>query len=254
MFAGKDKQVTANECGMMIARTFIGSFVESLSEPQRQSLRRAFDTRDGTHPLYRALAEMDSSACQLVDEKQASLLLYEFAGTLNGLPRETIDCLWEQNAPNYFVDAIRDNRPPPPSTGLEAMGHWLERRRMEEETEKQQEQDRLNNLKSLWAKFEPTVTQAIDLVNAKLAEHSKMHLIKSEPDYFGRDRDGFGIECSLNVPTTGYDDLPLVITEEGLYVAGFHHWGEGNKIPFHQLTVETLANEIADGVKALIEG
>src|SRR5262245_4582087 len=87
-----------------------------------------------------------------------------------------------------------------------------------------------------------------------VAEHSKMYLIKSEPNYFGRHRDGFGIECKLNVPTTGYDDLPLVITEEGLYVAGFHHWGEGTKIPLHRLTVRSLADEIADGVKALIEG
>ena len=253
-FSRKDKNITANECGVMIARTLLGTYVEGLSQPQKQALREAFDTRDGSHLLYRALAEMDSSARELVDDMQAGLLLYEVAGKLNGLSREEIDCLWAQNATNYFVDAIRDNRPPPPSTGLAAMGHWLEHRRMEEETEKQREQGRLNNLKTLWAKFEPTVLQAIDLVNAKLAEHSEMHLIKSAPDYFGRDRDGFGIECKLNVPTTGYEDLPLVITEEGLYVAGLHHWGEGNKISLHQVAVETLANEIADGVKALIEG
>ena len=96
--------------------------------------------------------------------------------------------------------------------------------------------------------------KGIELVNAKLAEHSNMYLIKSEPNYFGRERTGFGIECKLNVPTTGYEDLPLVITEEGLYVAGFHHWGEGNMTPPHRLTVRGLADEIADGIKSLIEG
>jgi len=248
----KGKSTTAKQCGVMIARTLLGTFFESLLAKEKQAAAVAFDARDLGHPLFYGLAAMDHVARQLVDDMHGRMLLYEAAGRLKGMSREEIDNSWGQNEVNRIADAMRgEGQSPPPSAGLEGMGQWLDRRLTAEETEKQQEEDRRNNLRALWVRFRPVVMQAVELVNAKLADHSRMHLISSEPDFFGRDYSGYGVVCTL----MGENDIkvPLAVTDDSLYVAGAYTWSEGQKIALDGLTVETLADEIADGLKGLLD-
>ena len=51
----------------------------------------------------------------------------------------------------------------------------------------------------------------------------------------------------------GYDTIPFVVTKEVFYVAGLHHWSEGIALPFDRVTVEVVANTVADAVKSMIE-
>src|SRR5262245_20669969 len=91
------------------------------------------------------------------------------------------------------------NKPTQPKPGgLQGLGEYLDERQADEEAEKWKEEDRLIRLKTVWADIYPTVKEAVELVNSKLASH-KMHVSLSPPDFFGRERHAFGALCELHI-------------------------------------------------------
>jgi hypothetical protein len=140
--------------------------------------------------------------------------------------------------------------------GLDELGHWLEQRRAESDTETAQEEARRKCLVARWTDLHPVVIEAIARVDAKLAERSRYRLNAiSSPDFFGREYVGYGAEWKLvGREIDGYDTVPFVVTDDCFYVAGLHHWGEGLELPFDQVTVEAVADAVASAVKNMIEG
>jgi hypothetical protein len=135
----------------------------------------------------------------------------------------------------------------PEPTGVEAFGPWLERRRIDHEDEKRKEEDRRNHLIAMWTQTEPSVMQAIELVNAKLIQHSAMRLeAMAEHKFYGHEDSSYGIQYWL----TGARGMPSIsfrVTEDNLYVAYV-------EIPLDRLTIEAIADALADEVKSAIEG
>jgi hypothetical protein len=135
--------------------------------------------------------------------------------------------------------------------GLEGLGPWLDQR----EAEKVAEENRRKRLVDTWQPLESIVKAALERVNAKLAAHSEYKLYLYDPNFFGRHYSGYGTIAKLVGETVvGYDDIPFVVTEDAFYVAGFHHWSEGFALPFDSVTVDGLADTVADAVKSMIEG
>jgi len=95
--------------------------------------------------------------------------------------------------------------------------------------------------------------QAIELVNAKLTQHGEMRLApRSGPEFVGSDDAGYGLTCAVE---SIFDSrVPLIVTEDTLFVAGFYNWSEGIQIPLQHVTARAVADALADGVKWAIEG
>jgi hypothetical protein len=146
-----------------------------------------------------------------------------------------------------------------PVSGMEELGQYLERSGVEEAEAKRAEEERRDRLIALWREVEPKVLEAVKNVNYILSAHrGEMHLELSEAEFVGRDEDAFGIICKLvgsGRPSLGYDgEFGLVLYNEKLYVGGFHSWGEGAQLPVEGVTVDVLANAIANGARWALEG
>ena len=77
-----------------------------------------------------------------------------------------------------------------PSGGLEALDQFLGRRREDEANETRVKEDNRNALFAACVQVEPIVMQAIDLTNAKLAQHSKMQLLEETKPAFAHGQIG----------------------------------------------------------------
>lgn len=141
----------------------------------------------------------------------------------------------------------------PEPTGLEALDQWLDHRRINEQDEQREQQDHRNKLIAVWAQLEPNLTKAIDLVNAKLAQHGEMRLAShSQPEFAGSDDAGYGFTCKVESIVDGR--IPLIVTEDTLFVAGFYNWSERIERPIQHVAAQAVADALADGVKWAIEG
>jgi hypothetical protein len=139
----------------------------------------------------------------------------------------------------------------PGDNGVEGLGPWLDQRQMEKTTE----DNRRKQLVAIWEQVQPIVIEAVERVNAKLAAHSEFKLYLYGSDFFGRDYSGYGTLCKLaGGKLVGYDTIPFVVTEQVFYVAGLHNWGEGLELSFESVTVQVVADAVADAVKGMIEG
>src|SRR5262249_44226756 len=116
------------------------------------------------------------------------------------------------------------------------------------------EESRRERLRSLWAEVEPQVIAAIERVNKMLGEHrSEMHLHFSEAKFVGREDEAFGIRCTLlgSGRSLGYEGFSVVVNDEKLFVAAL---GEPHELPIATLTLDALANAIADRARWALEG
>jgi hypothetical protein len=141
----------------------------------------------------------------------------------------------------------------PQVRGLEALEQLLERQRIDDESDRRQQEEQRNRLLALWAHLEPTLMQAVEIVNNKLAQHGELRLVpRSKPEFMDTDYDAYGIR--YRVEGIFDSSVPLVVTEDQLFVAGFYNWSEGIKIPINAVSTETVADALANGVKWAIEG
>jgi hypothetical protein len=90
-------------------------------------------------------------------------------------------------------------------------------------------------------------------VNDKLIQHGEMRLVpESTPGFVGKDDAGYGFRCRVEGIFDSH--IPLVVTEEALFIAGSYRWSEGTKILIQWVTIEAVADALADGVRWTIEG
>jgi hypothetical protein len=137
-------------------------------------------------------------------------------------------------------------------TGLEALDQFLDRRRVDEENEKRAQEDHRNRLLEAWAQVEPSVMQAIDVVNAKLAQHGKMKLVgPTTPTFVGRDNSGYGFSYFVAGDAVK-GNIPISVTAEKLIIADT--FSNGYEIPIQHVRTEVVANALAEGVRWAIEG
>ena len=132
-------------------------------------------------------------------------------------------------------------------TGLEALEQLLDRHRIDEENEHRAQEDQRNALLAAWVQVEPSVRQAIDIVNTKLAQYSKMKLEGlSTPGFAGRDNSRYGFRCHVVGAGAG-NSIPITVTGERLIIADAY--ADGYEIPIQHATTEAVANALAEGVR-----
>jgi len=168
----------------------------------------------------------------------------------------------QKHARRNLQEPDKSLREKPGSKGLEGLGEYLERRQAEQEAQQRQEEDRLNQLRTRWENISPSVKQAVDLVNAKLASR-EMHVTLSPPDFVDRERGVYGVECALNIKSVSSFDMAyegkqylVVVDDDGgrLYVGGFHHWKDGAPFPLKEISFQRVADAIADSIKSFLQG
>jgi hypothetical protein len=145
----------------------------------------------------------------------------------------------------------------PQPMGLSGLNKYLSER--QEDVEKQHA--RVVRLKGLWTDVKPTLEKSVELVNSALSPHG-MHAMLSPPDFFDENQTIFGAVCTLQIdgrtsfalPYGG--ELTIALTDESgsvLYAGGCHTWSDGTRFRLNELTVEALADIIANTFKSILE-